>query len=57
MGSELKGNASGVFHAKCVALFVNTLRAKGVSQRPSHLSQTASMFLFSGLTPDKLLSA
>lgn len=35
-------------------LFVNTLRAKGVSQDFSFISQQQGMFSFSGLTPDQV---
>ena len=36
------------------SLFVNTLRAKGVSQDFSFISQQQGMFSFSGLTPDQV---
>jgi aspartate aminotransferase/aromatic-amino-acid transaminase len=37
------------------SLFVNTLRAKGVSQDFSFISHQQGMFSFSGLTPDQVV--
>lgn len=50
--SELKDMRLRIHEMR--SLFVNTLRAKGVSQDFSFISQQQGMFSFSGLTPDQV---
>ncbi|MBR7888091.1 aspartate/tyrosine/aromatic aminotransferase [Marinomonas sp. A79] len=50
--SEVKGMRTRIHEMR--SLFVNTLRAKGVSQDFSFISKQQGMFSFSGLTPDQV---
>ncbi|BFM50155.1 amino acid aminotransferase [Marinomonas sp. THO17] len=50
--SELDAMRSRIHEMR--SLFVNTLRAKGVEQDFSFISQQQGMFSFSGLTPDQV---
>lgn len=50
--SELKDMRVRIHEMR--SLFVNTLRAKGVNQDFSFISQQQGMFSFSGLTPDQV---